>query len=74
MIGVTLNGADIVSIIGALSTAICAICTVLNARYAQQHKAATADGAQMVQRVSDEVVSLSGRIDTAAATKEKENA
>jgi hypothetical protein len=60
-----LSATDIVAIINAISAAIVAICTVYNQRYAQQHKASAADSAALASRVSDEVVSLSAKVDAA---------
>lgn len=57
----------VATIAGAVSTAIVAVCTVLNNRYAAQHNAGAQENAALTLRVSNEVSALSDKVDTQAA-------
>lgn len=56
-------------ICGALSTAVVAVCTVLNNRYAAQHVAGSVTNAALTTRVSNEISALSDKVDTQIATQ-----
>lgn len=61
----------VADIAGGFSAAVIAVCTVLNNYYAQQHKAAAADSANMARDVRSEVSALGTKIDAAASQDDK---